>query len=72
MRDDLWLMFSGSLHYMEITQVVYWYEERMEKYKHVYDENIGMVLTATQDDIVLFGTNSGVVLNALSQYIKTF
>lgn len=72
MRDDLWLMFSGSLHYMEITQVVYWYEERMEKYKHVYDENIGMVLTATQDDSVLFGTNSGVVLNALSQYIKTF
>ena len=46
--------------YMEITQVVYWYED------------IGMVLTATQDDSVLFGTNSGVVLNALSQYIKTF
>ena len=65
-------MFLGSLHYVEITQVVYWYEERMEKYKHVYDENIGMVLTATQDDSVLFGTNSGVVLNALSQYIKTF
>lgn len=40
--------------YMEITQVVYWYED------------IGMVLTATQDDSVLFGTNSGVVLNALS------
>lgn len=46
--------------YMEITQVVYWYED------------IGMVLTATQDDSVLFGTNSSVVLNALSQYIKTF
>ena len=60
MRDDLWLMFSGSLHHMEIMQVVYWYED------------IGMVLTATQDDSVLFGTNSGVVLNALSQYIKTF
>ena len=60
MRDDLWLMFSGSLHYMEITQVVYWYED------------IGMVLTATQDDSVLFGTNSSMVLNALSQYIKTF
>ena len=36
------------------------------------NEDIGMVLTATQDDSVLFGTNSGVVLNALSQYIKTF
>ena len=60
MRDDLCLMFSVIFFFLEITKVVYWFEY------------IGMVLTATQDDSVLFGTNSGVVLNALSQYIKTF
>ena len=76
---------SGSLHYADIVQVIHWYEERTGKDEHVYDKNIGIIITTRQqrtvhlnlermvqeDDGISFGeNNSGIVIRALEEKMK--
>ena len=75
---------SGSLHYADIVQVIHWYEERTGKDEHVYDKNIGIIITTRQqrtvrlnlermvqeDDGISFGENSGIVIRALEEKMK--
>ncbi|MCG7657443.1 hypothetical protein [Wielerella bovis] len=76
---------SGSLKYWEILQVVHWYEERIDKYEHIYDKDIGIILTTKQgevklnlermiqsDDDITFGSNSHIVIQELNKRIRTF